>query len=135
MSIANLFNTTQLMTFTQQAGSGTVPLPQFAQHALDAADEQDFARLFAESGAECIERYGDLIEGLEVWRLQPKQAGWLALHFDGDAIDMVIYITSTIDYAAFQAGWLAPMAQKIIAAERYFQRCHEQHESAKMKVN
>jgi hypothetical protein len=117
----------------------TVPLdtlPQFARDALsNAADEQELARLLAEAGADCIERYGDLIEGLEVWRLCKGKPGWLALHFDGDAIDMVIYVTSAIDYAAFQVGWLAPMAQKIISAERYFQRCHEQHEAAKMKVN
>ena len=94
-------------------------LPDWIQNAMEEAeDQEDFDRLMANAGSECIENYGCGNEGLEVWKLDSH--GWLILHFDSYKPDMVAYITSIKAYFAFQTLWIAPMAEKIMAADRYW---------------
>jgi len=95
-------------------------LPDWVSDAMEeAADSDDFDRRMAMTGAICVESYGLSVEHIDVWKL-PDNAGWLVIHEDGDSVDAITFIHSIADFMLFQPMWLAPMAQKIMAEDRYF---------------
>lgn len=122
-----------LLSFKNHDGLTASPLPRlpdWVQDAMETAtDEDEFDHLLSEAGAVCIENYG-ATESMEVWRLSLEEPGWMIIHFDGDQPDMVFYIKTVLDYAAFQAQWMAPMAQKIMAEEQYWHWHYEMHQQS-----
>ena len=95
-------------------------LPDWVSTAFrEASDQDDWDRTMAEAGAMCIEAYGISVESMEVWRL-PNREGWLILHADGDDLDFVTFIHDPALYYAYQCQLASPMAQKIMAEDKYW---------------
>jgi hypothetical protein len=122
-----------VLTFDSERG--IVPgddLPSWVREIVDTATATEdydiiyaFGEMMQDAGAETLESYGAAKEGLDVWRLPENEPGWLIVHWDGDDCDAFFYIKHTTDYMEFQSQWVAPMAQKIMATERYMVWKHE----------
>ena len=117
----------RVLTFDSERGIiPTSKMPEWiTEIAAEAQMTEDydvsyaFGEAMARTGAGCIESYGTANESIDVWRL-PDNEGWLVVHFDGEDCDVFFYIPEAAAYMEFQAQWVAPMAQKILATERYF---------------
>lgn len=108
-----------------------VTMPEWLKDALLAEQEDDDrARALSDQGAEQIESYGTLCETIDVWRRVGY--GWLIDWWDVDSHVMSILVKTRIDFALFQAAWIAPMAVKIMAADAYLRdRSERQYDAEK----
>lgn len=81
-----------------------------------AGSAEAFPAALADQGFDSVESYGLQNESINVWR--HPTLGWLVDWWDTDSRVMLIMVYNIFTYAAFQAKWLAPMALKIMAADK-----------------
>ncbi len=91
-------------------------LPEWVRDALiDEQQHDDRDKALSDQGANKVETYGTLNETVDVWRMTGN--GWLVDWWDTDSHVMSIFVATPIDFAEFQAKWIAPMALKIMTAD------------------
>jgi hypothetical protein len=75
-----------------------------------------FAAAMADMDFDSVESYGLQNESINVWR--HLTLGWVVDWWDTDSRVMLITVDDPCTYAAFQVKWIAPMALKIMAADK-----------------
>lgn len=100
-------------------------LPDILKHALHVqpCGGEAFDQILADEGFVCTENYGTSGESLDVWT---NNSMWYVEHWTSDGvIDFRVVIFGLVDYIAFQASWLAPMASKIMSEDLYCKWRHD----------
>jgi hypothetical protein len=110
-------------TFLQFINGRFLPLamdavPAWISSAVQAHEPgHELDRALSATGSRCNESFGTS-QSVDVWKDGQSQT-WFAQWYDDDTTYANIVIVSLVDFLVFQSQWLAPMACKIMAEDKY----------------
>jgi hypothetical protein len=104
--------------FAKGALSPMAVVPAWLSDAMTAEKaSDDRQKALSDAGADHVESYGYLNETLDVWKMEDQ--GWVVDYWDTTSQVFAVVIENLGDFMMFQATWIAPMALKIMAADKY----------------